>query len=135
MPVLEALAAGIPTACSSIEPLKSVAGSAALLFDPSDEAAILDAVVRITCDEELRARLSTAGPVRASQFSWRKAAEQTLDLLQEAAASARAHLPESRRTRGLLTVVDCRVLFADADRAAGIGEGLPVGRDGECVLV
>ncbi len=75
MPVLEALAAGIPTACSSIEPLKSVAGSVALLFDPSDEAAILDAMVRITSDDELRARLSTAGPVRASQFSWRKSAE------------------------------------------------------------
>jgi glycosyltransferase involved in cell wall biosynthesis len=86
MPVLEALAGGIPTACSSIEPLKSVAGSAALLFDPSDEAAILDALVRITSDDPLRARLSIAGPVRASQFSWRKSAEQTLDLLQEAAA-------------------------------------------------
>jgi glycosyltransferase involved in cell wall biosynthesis len=85
MPVLEALAAGIPTACSSIEPLKSVAGSAALLFDPCDEAAILDAMVRITSDDDLRVRLSTAGPARASQFSWRKAAEQTLDLLQEAA--------------------------------------------------
>jgi glycosyltransferase involved in cell wall biosynthesis len=85
MPVLEALAAGIPTACSSIEPLKSVAGSAALLFDPLDEAAILDAMVRITCDEELRARLSIAGPARASQFSWRESAEQTLELLQEAA--------------------------------------------------
>ena len=89
MPVLEALAAGIPTACSSIEPLKSVAGSAALLFDPGDEAAILDAMVRITSDDELRARLSIAGPIRASQFSWRKAAEQTLDCLREAAAQRR----------------------------------------------
>jgi glycosyltransferase involved in cell wall biosynthesis len=85
MPVLEALAAGIPTACSSIEPLKSVAVSAALLFDPGDEAAILDAMVRITSDDPLRARLSIAGPARASQFSWRKAAEQTLAVLQEAA--------------------------------------------------
>jgi glycosyltransferase involved in cell wall biosynthesis len=86
MPVLEALAAGIPTACSSIEPLSSVAGSAAHLFDPCDEAAILDAMVRITSDDELRARLSIAGPARASQFSWRESAEQTLGLLQEAAA-------------------------------------------------
>jgi glycosyltransferase involved in cell wall biosynthesis len=86
MPVLEALAAGIPAACSSIEPLKSVAGSAALLFDPSSEAAILDAMVRIASDDRLRARLCAAGPARASQFSWRKSAEQTLELLQEAAA-------------------------------------------------
>ena len=69
-----------------------MAGSAALLFDPSDEAAILDALVRITSDDELRALLSIAGPVRASQFSWRKSAERTLDLLQEAAAQ-RKHPP------------------------------------------
>ena len=92
MPVLEALAAGIPTACSSIEPLKSVAGSAALLFDPSDEAAILDAMVRITTDDQLRARLSIAGPARASQFSWRKSAEQTLAVLEEAAAQRKRPL-------------------------------------------
>jgi len=87
MPALEALAAGIPTACSAIEPLKSVVASAALLFDPMDEAAILDAMVRVTSDQQLRARLSAAGPARASQFSWRKSAEQTLDLLREAAGS------------------------------------------------
>jgi len=92
MPVLEALAGGIPTACSSIEPLKSVAGSAALLFDPSDEAAILDAMVRITTDDQLRARLSIAGPARASQFSWRKSAEQTLAVLEEAAAQRKRPL-------------------------------------------
>ena len=40
---------------------------------------------RITSDDPLRASLSSAGPARASQFSWRESAEQTLDLLQEAA--------------------------------------------------
>ncbi len=95
MPVAEALAAGIPTACSAIEPVRSVAGSAALLFDPTSEAAILDAMVRITSDAELRARLTVEGPRRASEFSWRKTAAETLALLREASTSP----SPSRRSR------------------------------------
>jgi glycosyltransferase involved in cell wall biosynthesis len=85
MPVLEALAAGIPTACSAIEPVKSIAGNAALLFDPESEASIEGAMARITSDDTLRARLALDGPRRASEFSWRKAAEQTLAVLRAAA--------------------------------------------------
>ena len=44
LPVLEALAAGIPTACSNIEPLAGLAGEAALLFDPAYEDAMLHAI-------------------------------------------------------------------------------------------
>ncbi len=85
MPVLEALAASIPTACSAIEPVRSVAGDAALLFDPQSEAAILDAMVRISTDNGLRARLAAAGPQRAKAFSWRRTAEQTLEVIRSAA--------------------------------------------------
>ena len=92
MPVLEALAAGIPTACSSIEPVKSLAGEAALLFDPTSEQALLDALIRVTSDHDLRARLAAAGPLRASQFSWRKAAETTLAVLREAAPQRHARI-------------------------------------------
>jgi glycosyltransferase involved in cell wall biosynthesis len=84
MPVLEALAAGIPTACSSIEPVRSVAGEAALLFDPTSDQALGAALTSVACDEGLRARLAAAGPLRASRFSWRKAAEATLSVLLEA---------------------------------------------------
>jgi glycosyltransferase involved in cell wall biosynthesis len=85
MPVLEALAAGVPTACSAIEPLKSIAGDAALLFDPESQASIEDAMARIASDHALRARLVLAGPRRASEFSWRQAAEQTLAAIRAAA--------------------------------------------------
>lgn len=84
LPVLEALAAGIPTACSDIEPLRSIAGQAALRFDPSDESAIAQAMLRLAEDEGLRAELSAAGPARAREFSWRRTAELTLDALEEA---------------------------------------------------
>jgi len=85
LPVLEALAAGVPCACSGIEPLASLAGDAALLFDPFDGAAILQALIRIVEDEPLRRRLGEAGPRRAAQFSWRAAAEITLEALIAAA--------------------------------------------------
>jgi len=81
IPVVEALAAGIPTACSDIEPLSEIAGDAALLFDPLDPSAISDAMLRIATDESLRARLAESGPRRAAQFSWRATAAGTLAAL------------------------------------------------------
>jgi len=85
LPVLEALAAGVPTACSDIEPVRSIAGEAALRFDPLNDSAMLQAMVRLVSDDPLRARLAEEGPRQASGFSWRKAAEATLDALREAA--------------------------------------------------
>ena len=78
MPVLEAMAAGIPVACSDIPPLREVVGDAALFFDPLSEDAIEEALDRIVTDEELRAKLSAAGPERASGFTWERAAQETL---------------------------------------------------------
>ena len=82
-PVLEALAAGVPTACSSIEPLDSIAGEAALKFDPRAAAAIAAAMERLVEDEGLRARLAIDGPRCAAQFRWRTTAELTLAALVE----------------------------------------------------
>src|SRR5580700_578505 len=78
MPVLEAMAAGIPVACSDIPPLREVAGDATLFFDPTSEDAIADALDRIVTDAALRARLAQAGPERARRFTWERAARETL---------------------------------------------------------
>jgi glycosyltransferase involved in cell wall biosynthesis len=85
LPVLEAMAAGVPTACSDIEPLAGMAADAALLFDPCDSAAVTDAMLRVTEDDALRARLAEAGPRRAATFSWTGTAEATLRALGDAA--------------------------------------------------
>ena len=82
LPVLEALAAGVPTACSQIEPMNSIAGDAALKFDPRDTSAIAQAMHRLVTDAELRARLAAAGPLRAAQFPWRTTAEGVLAALR-----------------------------------------------------
>ena len=81
MPVLEALAAGIPTACADIPPLREVAGDAALFFDPLEEDAIVRALDRICTNDELRRKLSQVGPERARSFTWERAARMTLDAI------------------------------------------------------
>jgi len=81
MPVIEALAAGIPVACSQIPPLKEIAGDAALFFDPTSEDAIAVALDRILNDKPLRAKLQAAGPGQARPFHWTRAAEETLAVL------------------------------------------------------
>ncbi|HLY19317.1 MAG TPA: glycosyltransferase family 1 protein [Bryobacteraceae bacterium] len=85
MPVLEALAAGIPTACSDIEPLSSMAGGAALRFRPGDVEAIHAAMLRLVSDDALRRHLADEGPRRAARFSWTATARATLDAIVEAA--------------------------------------------------
>ena len=85
LPVVEALAAGVPTACSAIEPLTGIAGAAALTFEPANEDAVYQALVRLGSDEALRARLAAEGPARAAEFTWEKTAAKTLAALREAA--------------------------------------------------
>lgn len=81
MPVLEAMAAGVPVACSDIAPLREVAGDTALYFDPLEEDALAAALDRIVSDRALRARPANAGRERARTFTWERSAAKTLDAL------------------------------------------------------
>jgi glycosyltransferase involved in cell wall biosynthesis len=85
LPVLEAMAAGLPVATGDRGSLKEVAGDAALLFDPTDEGALAAALRRLLRDEELRARLAAAGPARAALFPWSRTAEGAWQVYAEAA--------------------------------------------------
>src|SRR5262249_15245589 len=78
LPVLEAMARGVPVACSSASSLPEVAGEAALYFDPGDEQAIADALGRLLTDAPLRERLRALGRERARQFTWERSARLTL---------------------------------------------------------
>jgi alpha-1,3-rhamnosyl/mannosyltransferase len=87
---LEALAAGIPTACSNIEPLAGIADKAAVQFDPSMVEDMTAALARIADDYDLRGRLAHAGPVRAAAFSWDETAKGVLGVIVNARVSGRA---------------------------------------------
>ncbi len=78
LPVLEAMARGVPVACSNASSLPEVAGDAALLFDPRDESAIVEALGRLLNDEELCGRLRALGRARAQLFTWERTARLTL---------------------------------------------------------
>ncbi len=78
MPILEAMACGVPVACADISSLPEVAGNAALLFDPKDENAIATAMTELISDAERRTAHIAAGLDRAAQFHWRHAAEDTI---------------------------------------------------------
>jgi glycosyltransferase involved in cell wall biosynthesis len=78
LPVLEAMARGVPVACSDRPALPEIAGDAALLFDPTDQVAVTDAVRRLIKDAQLREQLSARGLDRAKHFTWRRTAELTL---------------------------------------------------------
>jgi len=84
LPVLEALAAGVPAACSRVEPLASMAADAALQFDPADEGDMARTIEQMVGDEPLRVRLASVGPRRAALYSWTATAHATLEALADA---------------------------------------------------
>ena len=82
LPVLEAMARGVPVACSDLPVLREVAGDAAVWLDPGDPASIGRAITAALADAE---RLRTAGRARAERFSWAAAARATADVYERAA--------------------------------------------------
>ena len=79
LPVLEAMARGVPVASSSSSSLPEVAGDAALLFEPHDTAAIRAAIERLLGDPAERDRLRAAGLARVRDFTWERTAELTVE--------------------------------------------------------
>jgi glycosyltransferase involved in cell wall biosynthesis len=87
LPVLEAMARGLPVACSNTTSLPEVAGDAALTFDPLDVPAMTGAIERLLGDAELRERLALAGREQAARFTWERTAEGTRRSYERALAS------------------------------------------------
>lgn len=77
MPVLEALACGVPTLTSSTTSLPEVGGDAVITAPPGNEAALVDALDRVVHDVALRTQLRQHGIRRVANFSWQAAAAQT----------------------------------------------------------
>jgi len=79
LPVLEAMARGVPVACSNASSLPEVAGDAALTFDPHDRPAITAAIERLLSDKALVEQLRVKGRERAQMFTWERTARLTLE--------------------------------------------------------
>jgi glycosyltransferase involved in cell wall biosynthesis len=76
--VTEAMAAGLPVACSKAGALPEIAGEAAIFFDPLDVAQIAHVIDRLLANEPLRTDPAGAGRLRVAQFSWERAARKTV---------------------------------------------------------
>ena len=80
LPVLEAMACGVPVVCSNASSLPEVAGEAGLLVDPLDTYGLAEAMRRVLEDSRLRREMNERGVAQAARFTWERAARQLLDV-------------------------------------------------------
>ena len=85
IPILEAMATGLPVVTSNVSSMPEVAGDAALLIDPTDVGALADAMWRVLTDSALASDLRRKGLARSAEFSWDRAARETLAVYQSIA--------------------------------------------------
>ncbi len=89
LPVAEAMACGTPVLTSSTSALQEIAGGYAYLVDPMDVDAIARGIADLATDPARRAELSELGRRRAADFSWDRAAGETLRVYAEALSGGR----------------------------------------------
>jgi glycosyltransferase involved in cell wall biosynthesis len=90
IPILEAQACGCPVICSKTGCAPEVSDGAALLVNPYNYKEIAQAIDDVLNDEDLRKKLIAAGIENVKEFSWLKAAEQTLQLFKKISKSKSA---------------------------------------------
>jgi glycosyltransferase involved in cell wall biosynthesis len=78
IPILQAMACGVPTAASNIQVFKEVAGEAVLYFNHHDKKDISEAMAKLILDNNLRIELVNKGLKRVQDFNWEKCARETL---------------------------------------------------------
>ena len=83
MPVLEAMQAGIPVITSNRSALPEVAGDAALLIEPEDTDALMQALHDLSFNGELARDLVRRGAARAQGFTWGKAVQATWEVYRK----------------------------------------------------
>lgn len=82
MPVVEAMASGIPVAISDSGALVEIAGGNALSFNPDDEESFSSAIEKIVCDTELRSKQIASGLEWSGKFNWEETGKQFVDILK-----------------------------------------------------
>ena len=87
LPLLEAMAHGVPAVIGKSGALPELAGGSAVEVDPEDVDAIGRALEKVLSDPALRKKLGEAGKRRAAQFTWARAAASTLDVLRRIGSS------------------------------------------------
>ena len=84
LPVLEAMASGVPIVTSTVSSLPEVAGHVALSVEPQDTDAVAAALTRGLQDTMWRTQASQQGIERASGFTWQRCAQKTVEVYTQA---------------------------------------------------
>jgi len=100
LPLLEAFACGCPVVCSNRAALPEVAGGAAFLVDPLNPEQIAAAIVKVCTTPGLRDQLVSLGLRRAGEFSWERAASETVAVYRLAALEHERGRTNHRRAPG-----------------------------------
>lgn len=82
LPVIEAMASGVPVLTSNVTSLPEVAGDAAELVDPYSASSIAAGLLRLATDGALRQQLRSRGLARARRFDWDRVAAETWQVLE-----------------------------------------------------
>jgi glycosyltransferase involved in cell wall biosynthesis len=82
LPIIEAFASGTPVITSNVTSMPEIAGDAALLVNPNNIVEISDALLKISQDNALRAKLIKRGYERAAYFNWDIVAERVLAAIE-----------------------------------------------------
>ena len=83
MPILEAMASGVPVVTSDTTAMPEVAGGAAILVDPHSPDQLVAAMQRVIRDPALRTSMARAGLEAAARFDWDKSAAVLVSALRE----------------------------------------------------
>jgi glycosyltransferase involved in cell wall biosynthesis len=82
--LVEGLASGVPVLCSSLGPMREIAGAGADYFDPFDPDAIASAIVRLHHDPARQSELRARGTEAAGRYSWDVTAAGLLEVFSSA---------------------------------------------------
>ncbi len=96
LPVVEAMACGAPVIAGRAAALVEIGGDAVTVVDPLDTRALGDALVTLGRSPELCRELSRLGLARAREFSWDRAAQETMEVYRVAAAERVVVRPNTR---------------------------------------
>ena len=83
MPILEAMAAGVPVVTSNVSSMPEVAGDAALLVDPLNVSELTEAIYKLLTDEALRQQCVARGYERCRLFTWERSADTLVQMYHD----------------------------------------------------
>lgn len=87
MPLLEAMAASLPIACSNKSSMENLLGNSGIYFNPENVSSIENVILKLFNDKELREQLGKNSHKIAMDYSWKSTADKTFQYLSKISSS------------------------------------------------